>query len=261
MSFCPKCGAQVKDGAQFCHVCGFSMAPQTSNPTPDPQPQQNYNPLNNIPPIGSVNPSNIFTRATNIMFKPKTEWQVIERETPNTSSILFGYVIPLALIPAIFTIIGYGLIGYKVGIGPWSVTVKSWSAGISAGLTSFISSILAVYLTALIVNLLAPAFKTKPDFGRAIQLVAYAFTPMWVAGFLNFLPMIGILVSLIGLYGLYLLYVGFEYTVKPPKESTVGYFLATLGILIVVYLILGFILAMIFTALFVSSVGSYNLGM
>jgi hypothetical protein len=258
MSFCPKCGAQVKDGAQFCHVCGFSMATQNSEPTPNTQ--QSNNPFNTpIPPIGSVNPSNIFTRAMNIMFKPKSEWQAIEAETPNTSSILFGYVIPLALIPAIFTIIGYGVIGYKVGFGPWSYSVKSWSMGISAGLTSFIASVAGVYIVALIVDALATSFKGQKNFGRAMQLVAYSFTPVWIIGVLNIFPPLAVL-GILGLYGLYLMYVGFEHTMKPAKESLVGYYLATLGITIVTYIILGLILGLILSAIFVTSAAAYNMG-
>lgn len=32
MSFCPKCGAEIQEGAQFCQVCGFDTANQNSEP-------------------------------------------------------------------------------------------------------------------------------------------------------------------------------------------------------------------------------------
>lgn len=258
MSFCPKCGAEVKDGAQFCHVCGFSMAAPAVEPAQNTQ--QSSNPFNTpIPPVESMDLSSIFTRAMNIMFKPKTEWQAVEAETPNTSSILIGYVIPLALIPAIFTIIGYGLIGYKVGFGPWAVTVKSWTMGLSAGLTSFIASVAGVYIVSLIVDALAPSFKSQKNFGRAMQLVAYSFTPMWVIGVLNIFPPLAVL-SIFGLYGLYLMYVGFDHTMKPAKENLVGYYLATIGITIVTYIVLGLILGLILGAIFITSTAAYNVG-
>lgn len=43
--FCPKCGASLKDGAKFCHSCGFNMvetpaAPQPQQPQQQPQYQQ-----------------------------------------------------------------------------------------------------------------------------------------------------------------------------------------------------------------------------
>ncbi len=33
--FCKKCGAQVKDGAKFCHKCGFVMTPSPSMNSPE----------------------------------------------------------------------------------------------------------------------------------------------------------------------------------------------------------------------------------
>ena len=44
MSFCPKCGAQVADGATFCPNCGYKLSEAQpvstpSQPQPQPQPQ------------------------------------------------------------------------------------------------------------------------------------------------------------------------------------------------------------------------------
>ncbi|MGD0712187.1 MAG: zinc-ribbon domain-containing protein, partial [Bacteroidales bacterium] len=172
--FCPKCGAELKEGAKFCHKCGFNMSETPVTPPPPQQqqqpPQQQSQPQN---PFQNFNEaevkaaaSNIFSRASNIMFKTKSEWQAISAEKPSASSILFGYAIPLALIPAIFSIIGYGVIGVSYG---WGFKFTSWIWGIEVGLTSFISAIAGVYITALIVDALAPAFKGQKSFGRAMQ--------------------------------------------------------------------------------------------
>lgn len=43
MSFCPKCGAQVADGATFCLNCGYKLSETqlvSTPPQPQPQPQQ-----------------------------------------------------------------------------------------------------------------------------------------------------------------------------------------------------------------------------
>lgn len=40
MSFCPKCGAQVADGATFCLNCGYKLSEdQPVSKPPQPQPQ------------------------------------------------------------------------------------------------------------------------------------------------------------------------------------------------------------------------------
>jgi len=257
--FCPKCGATLKDGAKFCHACGFTLVDPAVNAQPQPQqPQQQFqNPYQNMSGAeAKAAASNIFTRAINIMFSPVKEWKVIENEIPNTNNILFMYVLPLALIPAIFTFIGTGLIGYTInfGWGMGSYTYRSIPAGIAGGITSLISTFGAVLLTALIVDALAPSFKVQKNFGKAMQLVAYSMTPLMIGGIFHIYNPIAFLAFLTGIYGLVLLYWGFEYTMKPSKDSTVGYYLATLGIMLVVYIVLALVIGLILTAIFVPSV-------
>jgi hypothetical protein len=38
--FCPKCGASLKDGAKFCHSCGYNMVETPATPQPQQQSQQ-----------------------------------------------------------------------------------------------------------------------------------------------------------------------------------------------------------------------------
>jgi len=53
---CPKCNAEIKPGARFCHVCGFDTQ---SIPTPPPaQPDPVYNqPVNTPPPTYTPPPA------------------------------------------------------------------------------------------------------------------------------------------------------------------------------------------------------------
>lgn len=183
---------------------------------------------------------NLVERAKNIIMTPKTEWPVIAGEQPNPTAIMTGYVIPLALIPAVATIIGHGLIGGTV--------MSSFTWGIGLGVVSFVSTVLGVYLTALVMNFLAPNFGSQKDFGRAMQTVAYAFTPAWVAGILNIVPAIGWLGSLLGLYGLYLMYLGLPHTMKTPTDKVVVYLIVTIIVLVIIYMILGAIMTAIMIA-------------
>jgi len=183
---------------------------------------------------------NLVDRAKNIMLTPKTEWPVIAAEAPNTTAIMTGYVLPLALIPAVATVIGTGLIGGIMG------TSLTW--GIGMGVVSFISTVLGVYLTALVMNILAPNFGSEKDFGRAMQTVAYSYTPAWVAGILNIIPAIGWLGALLGLYGLYLMYLGLPHTMKTPQDKVILYLIVTIIVLVIVFAILGAILGGIMAA-------------
>jgi hypothetical protein len=185
---------------------------------------------------------NIADRAKNIIITPKTEWPAIAAEEPNVGQIISGYVIPLALIPAIAAMLGYGLIGR----GPAS----SFTWGIAMAIIGFVVALGGVYLTAYVIDMLAPNFGSQKNFGRAMQLVAYSYTPAWLAGILNIIPALGVLVLIASLYGLYLMYLGFPHTMKTPDDKVVVYMVVSIVVLIVVYFVLTALLTAIVLGVF-----------
>ena len=180
---------------------------------------------------------NLVERAKNIVLSPKTEWPVIAGESPETGQILLGYVLPLAMIPTIATALGLGLIGS----GP----VASFGLGISMGVITLVTSFLAVLIGTFVVDALAPTFGSEKNFGRSLQLVAYSWTPAWLAGILQIFPPLGILGTLAGLYGIYLMYLGLPVIKKTPQEKQVVYLVVVMVAIFVVYMII----AGIFTAM------------
>jgi len=185
---------------------------------------------------------NIVDRAKNIILTPKTEWTAIAAEEPNVGQIISGYVIPLALIPAVAAMIGYGLIGR----GP----VSSFTWGIAMAIIGFVVALGGVYLTAYVVDMLAPNFGSQKNFGRAMQLVAYSYTPAWVAGILIIVPVLGVLVLIASIYGLYLMYLGFPHTMKTPDDKVVVYMVVSIVVLVVVYFVLTALLTAIVFGVF-----------
>ena len=177
---------------------------------------------------------NLVERAKNIVLSPKTEWPVIAGEAAEPGPILMGYVLPLALIPTIATAIGMGLIG----AGP----VASLGLGVAMGVVTLVTSILGVLIGAFVVDVLAPTFGSEKDFGRSLQLVAYSWTPAWLAGILQIVPALGILGTLAGLYGIYLMYLGLPIIKKTPQEKQVVYLIVVLIAILVVYMIIAGVL-------------------
>lgn len=180
---------------------------------------------------------NLVERAKNIILKPKDEWIVIDQEDTSVATLIVTYLFPLALIPAIAAFIGYGVIGVAF-FGP----VLSW--GIKQAIISFISTIIGAYISALIIDMLAPNFGSTKDFRKAMQLVVYAYTPVMLAGAFQAIPVLGIL-GIIGLYGLYLLYIGIKPMMKTPDDKVTVYFVVSLLVMIAVYFILGAILTLV----------------
>jgi hypothetical protein len=190
---------------------------------------------------------NLIQRVKNILFTPKEEWKVIATEEPNVGSILMTYVLPLALIPAIAQFIGYGLFGF--GLSRW-VGISGFSWGISSGVITLISAFISVLIAAFIIDVLAPSFKSEKNFGRSLQLIVYSCTPIWVAGILYLIPLLGIVAALIGLYGIYLIYLGLGDIKKTPEENKVGYLVVSAIVGIVAMWIVAFIFGVIVKSVF-----------
>jgi len=182
---------------------------------------------------------NLVDRAKNIILTPKTEWLAIAGEEPNVGQIVTGYVIPLALIPAVGQIIGMGFLG---------AGAMSW--GFATALIGFISAIAGVYISSFIVDLLAPSFGSQKNFGRALQLVAYSYTPAWITGILYIIPAVALLVLVASLYGLYLLFLGLPHTMKTPADKVAIYLIVSIIVVIIVTAILSMVFGAIIMGIF-----------
>jgi hypothetical protein len=197
---------------------------------------------------------NLIERAKNILFNPNKEWDVINNEQPNTSGIITGYVLPLAGAAAVAAFIGYGLIGFNVGFG---IRMKGMDWGLYQAIAVLAGALLSVFVSSFVIDALAPSFGSEKNMGKSVQLVAYSYTPAWVGGLLAILPALSIVGSLAGLYGLYLLYIGLPKLKKTPADKHIGYFVVSLIVLIVVFILIGLLM----TKLLMSAFGlSYGFG-
>ena len=186
----------------------------------------------------------IVERVKNILINPKQEWEVIEKEDTPVSQLVVGYLLLLALIPAIASFIGYWLVGYRVPfVGHVSGT---FAFGLRQAILAFASPVIAAFVAAFVIDLLAPSFGSQKDFRRAMQLVTYSYTPALVAGVFMIIPSLGIIATLAGLYGLYLLYVGLKPMMKTPDDKITTYFIVSLLVMIVASIVIGVILSAIF---------------
>ncbi len=191
---------------------------------------------------------NLVERAKNIIVSPVKEWNVIAGETPDTSKIITGYVLPLAGAAAIAAFIGYALIGgygMRAGI--------NW--GLYYGLSLLVGAVVSVFVSSFVIDALAPNFGSEKNLGRSVQLVAYSYTAFWVGGLLAILPVLALIGVIAGLYGLYLLYVGMPIMKKTPEDKHVGYFVVSLIAIIVVFILIDWILHRILMSIFGLSYG------
>ena len=191
-------------------------------------------------------------RAKGILMRPKEEWPRIASERTEPMRVLTSYVIPLALIGPIATLIGMQVFGINV---LFATVRPSFGFTLTTAITSFVMTLIGVFVLAFIANFLSPKFGGKDDFPAAFRLVAYAMTASWVGGIFGLIPMLAILGLIFGLYSLYLLYLGAEPVMGVPKDKSGGYTAVTIVAAIVVYLIIGAVTASITGAMSMGAAG------
>ena len=177
---------------------------------------------------------NIVDRVKNILLQPKQEWPKIAEETTDIKTLYTSYIVILAAIPAVATFIGFTFIG-TMGIR------FSMGYGLSLMISSYVLSLLGIFVAALVIDALAPSFASQKNLTQALKLCAYSYTAYWVASILMVIPMLAILVLIAGLYGVYLFYLGLPVMMKTPQDKVVPYMIVAIVVLIVVGVVITFL--------------------
>jgi hypothetical protein len=176
------------------------------------------------------------TRAINIIRTPATEWPVIAGESTNVARLYTEYIAPLAAIPVVAGFIGLTLMGATVpGV---SVRRFGLTSGFSYMVVQYLFSLVAVYVAAVVIEWLAPKFKSSGSRIDALKLVAYSCTAAWLAGIFAIVPLLGILVLVGLIYAFYLFYLGLPHLMKTPADQVVIYMVASAVVIIVINFVL-----------------------
>lgn len=182
-------------------------------------------------------------RVTKILTSPATEWPIIAGETTDTGRLYKEYIAPLSAIGPIATFIGWSILGASMPLVGYYK--RPFLSGLTGMVVSYVLGLIGVYLCAMVIEWLAPKFKSSGSRVDALKLVAYASTPGWIAGALNVLPALGVLALLAMLYGVYLFYLGLPVIMKTPADQVVIYMIVSAVVVIVV----GMVMASITTLL------------
>ncbi len=181
---------------------------------------------------------NFIERVKGILLRPKEEWQTIAGETTTVADLYKNYVIPLAAIGPIASVIGMSIVGLSL---PFVGTVRiPITTSIGSAVLHYILTLAGVYILALIIDALAPSFSGEKNLTQAFKVAVYSYTPGWVVGIFSIIPLLSVL-GILGLYGLYLLYLGLPVLMKSPQEKSVGYTIAVIAAAIVIFVAIGIV--------------------
>jgi len=183
--------------------------------------------------------SPLVERVKRLLLEPKAEWARIDEEPATVGSIYRQWVLVLAAVSVLCGAIGLLLFGfsmmgysYRPGIGD----------AVGIAITNYVAAILSVFVSALIIDALAPTFGGTKNRVQATKVAAYAMTASWVAGIAGLFPPVGRIFMLLGaVYSVYLLYLGLPRLMKAPADKAVGYTVAVVVVAIVLALLAGLV--------------------
>jgi hypothetical protein len=174
-------------------------------------------------------------RVAGLLTAPAAEWARIARETTDIGSIYRGYVVILAAIPAASLLLSLVLSG-GLSLGRAALTIA-----VTAAVASYAMALATPIAAAVVLEHLAPRFKSHPSTLEVFKLVAYASTPIWLAG----LFLIVLTLSRLAVFGViwaaYLFFVGLSPVVGMPIEQRVPFTLVAAITILVIQLALGWI--------------------
>jgi len=167
----------------------------------------------------SIAGSPLMARVKAIILAPKDEWPVIAAETRSSGAIFTRYVLPLAAIGPVASLIGGQVLGYDA----FGFTYRpDLTAALGTALIGFLLTLVGVVVLTFIAEFLAGKFGGQANRAQAFKLVAYGSTAAWLAGIFGLIPSLGFF-NLLGLYSIYLYYAGATPVMKVPHEKAASY--------------------------------------
>lgn len=174
-------------------------------------------------------------RAVGMLLRPDRTLAAGADEPATETDLYLGYIAPLAAIGPVCDAIGLlvfggGITGISLKLSVGGVVLR---AALDYGLT-----LLAVYLLALAISVIAPAFGGTASRIQALKLVAWSGTALWVSGLFALYPTLGFAVAILGgMYTLYALYLGLSRLMHAPAERSLTYFAAVLLLILLLALL------------------------
>ena len=135
-------------------------------------------------------PMQTLRRIVYLIFRPTAEWDAIATEKTLVDALLRSYILPLALLAPIATVIGMKTFdrewdpvhGYLVPADQIFAT----------GATTFFAIVGSIFLLAAIFVLIVPMFGGARDYLAALKVATYGAIPVMLAGATLLLPVMAI---------------------------------------------------------------------
>jgi len=128
------------------------------------------------------------TNAFALLYEPSKEWANISDKKQSISHIYLTYLIFFAAIPPAAAFIGSTYVGWQIGDGD-THTLTTQSA-LYLSVIAYIAILVAVFVLSAFIQWMAKTYGAKPSLAECVNLTAYSFTPLFLAGFLGAFPIL-----------------------------------------------------------------------
>lgn len=144
----------------------------------------------------------------NVIISPETEWDLIARDTITLPALTRRYILPLALVAPVATIVGMHVfdLSWSAKAGYAVPRDRIWNVG----LTNFALEVLTVFLIAATFYGMARTEGIRCSFISATKVAIFGAAPLMLSGVLLILPMSVIACMAVMVYSMVLYYDGVQ---------------------------------------------------
>ncbi|MFA6562834.1 MAG: YIP1 family protein [Verrucomicrobiia bacterium] len=163
----------------------------------------------------------IVARIKNILMEPNQEWDAIKREELTVAQVYTRYLLAAAAIPALAHFVGQIISVYStLPIAQIPIGVSKAVGRVALYYGLWLGS---VYVTAFLINQLAPTFRSTANLANAVKLAGFAWVAVWAAGILLVVPMLRQLLVLALFYAIYVLHLGLPKLMATPHDKSIPF--------------------------------------
>jgi Yip1 domain len=174
-------------------------------------------------------PKNPLMRIKDLIFHPGTEWAVIARETSGAVALCARYLLPLALLAPIATVIGMMFFDYS-----WDQN-KGFRIPreniLTVGVANYFFAVLTVLLIAAVFFAMTRIVDGQRNWMASLKVAVYGAIPLLLSGVVLFMP-VNVIVCLVAMMHTLALYYSGVQTVMKIKETEAAMFVGASMIIV-----------------------------
>ena len=176
---------------------------------------------------------NLPRRVAGLLTNPGQEWRAIAAEPHEIGALYRGHIAILAAIPSASILLGL------LAAGGLALGAASLATATTAAAVTYAIALAVPYVAAIIIEHLAPRFKSDGSTAQALALVAFSFTPAWLGGLFYVSVSLSPFVLIGFLYAIYLFFAGLTPMLETPAEQRVPFCLVVVIAIVVLQTLFG----------------------